>query len=185
MDWLTFVAEVIKAIAWPITVICIFLVMRKPLLGLFPLLQRLRYQGFEVDFNRQVEVLALEVRRQLPTPEPKTGDLAHFRQHWMSLAPLSPRAVVLEAWLQLEQAAWDTSVRHHLDLKSSELRSPLILGQALEQAGILADPTSAIFHQLRNLRNAAAHASDFAFTPEAALEYGELTLRLIEYLRKA
>ena len=41
----------------------------------------------------------------------------------------------------------------------------------------------AIFSNLRKLRNAAAHASEFAFDSKSAIEYADLALRLIEYLR--
>jgi len=36
MDWLTFIAAVVSATAWPIAVLIIFLVIRKPLLELSP-----------------------------------------------------------------------------------------------------------------------------------------------------
>ncbi len=185
MDGLTFIAEIVKAIAWPVTVIILFLILKQPILSLFPLIQRLRFQALEIDFSRQVEALALEVRRQLPPYRSLTESETQMYAHWKELAPLSPRAVVLEAWIPLEQAASEASRQHGLNLKSSEVRAPLILGQALEEAGILDDNTSTIYHQLRNLRNAAVHASDFAFTPEAAIEYADLALRLVDYLRKA
>jgi uncharacterized protein YutE (UPF0331/DUF86 family) len=91
--------------------------------------------------------------------------------------------VILEAWLQLEEAAIEACRRHNLNLTSREMRSPIQLGAALEQAGILDEPKGEIFHRLRNLRNAAAHASEFQFEPEAALEYSDLALRLAEFIR--
>lgn len=185
MDSLTFIAEVIKAIAWPITVIIIFMVLRKPLAALFPLLQRLRFQGFEIDFTRQVEALALEVRSQLPPQTSLSADDTEKRKRLTELANLSPRAAVVEAWLEVENAAKEASRRRGLNLKSTEVRSPLVLGSALEEAGILDGNMPGIFHQLRNLRNAAAHASEFAFTPETAIEYIDLALRLSNYLKKA
>lgn len=184
MDWLTFIAHVIASVAWPITVIAIVLVLRQPLLNLFPLLQRLRFQGLELDFSQRVQALAIEARGQLPPLRGVLDGEEYLRGHWIELAHLSPRAVVLESWLQLEKVAVDASRRHGLSLKSVEVRSPLILGQALEEAGILDANTVGIYHQLRNLRNAAAHASEFAFTPDSALEYADLATRLTEYLRK-
>ena len=83
-----------------------------------------------------------------------------------------------------KRQAIESARRNGLNLKSADQKSPLVLGQALEQAGVLEENTPAIYHQLRNLRNAAAHASEFAFTPEAAVEYAELALRLIGYLQR-
>lgn len=185
MDWITFAAEVIKAIAWPVTVLIIFLILRPRLMALVPLIQRLRFQGVEVDFSRQVQELALEVRSKLPPLPDGTDTQRPLRDHWMEVSQFSPRAVVLEAWLQVEKAAVEAIRRHGVEMKSTDLRSPLILGQGLEQAGILGDETAVIYHQLRNLRNAAAHASDFSFTADSAIEYADLATRLTLYLRKA
>ena len=185
MDSLTFISSVISALAWPVTVIIIILILRLPLTNLFPLLQRLRFQGLELDFGRQVQALALEARNQLPPASGVLNTEESLRERWIELAQLSPRAVVLEAWLRLEKAAIDASKRHGLNLHSAEIRSPLLLGEALEQAGILEGATAGIYHQLRNLRNAAAHASEVAFSPDAAIEYADLAARLTEYLRKA
>lgn len=184
MDTLTFISAVIAALAWPITAIVIFLLLRRPLLGLFPMIQRLRFQGVELDFTRQVQALAVEARRELPAMRGVLNAEEQLRDHWIELAQISPRAVVLEAWLQLEKAAIESARRNGLNLKSAEQKSPLVLGQALEQAGILEENTPGIYHQLRNLRNAAAHASDFSFTADSAIEYADLAARLTEYLRK-
>ena len=185
MDWLTFLAQVIQALAWPLTVIVIFLMLRRPLAELFPTLQRLRFWDIEMDFDRQVQALAIRVRDELPPLSAVEETASGFREHLVELANLSPRAVVLEAWLQLEKAAIEATRRHGLDLPSRELRAPIFFGEALEAAGVLDADTQLIYHRLRNLRNAAAHASDFAFDPGSALEYADLALRLAEHLRKA
>lgn len=185
MDLLTFIATVIGAIAWPITAVIIFLLLRKPLIHLLTLVQHLRFQGIELDFSQQIQALALEARGQLPPIDGKAKTIETLHRDWASLAPLSPRAVVLEAWVMVERAAIEAARRHKLDLRSVELRQPLVLGQALEENGILGENTPMIYHQLRNLRNAAAHAVEFAFTPESAIEYADLAARLTEYLDKA
>jgi hypothetical protein len=185
MDWLTFWTEVIKALAWPVTVFAIFLILRRPLTRLIPYLQRLRFRDIELDFGKQVEELAAEFHRELPTQPALLEPSRQLREHWEKLAPLSPRAVVLEAWLHLEEAAIEASRRHGLKLTSRELRSPILLGHALEEAEIIDESKLEIFHRLRNLRNAAAHASEFEFDPESALEYADLALRLADFIRSA
>jgi hypothetical protein len=85
----------------------------------------------------------------------------------------------------LEKEAIAAARRHNPKLTSRELRAPLLLGYYLEEAGVLDEEKQEIYNRLRNLRNAAAHASEFAFEPEAALEYADLALRLAEFLEKA
>jgi hypothetical protein len=178
MDTLTFISEMAKALAWPLTVLIILLIVRNPLTNLIPSLQRLKYGDLELDFGRKVQELAAKATSELPSSEGARPSLTE-------IAYLSPRAAVLEAWLELEAAAMDASKRHHLNLTSREMRSPLALGQALEKAGILDGKKLEIYHRLRNLRNAAAHAADFAFDPEVAIEYADLADRLVKHIREA
>ena len=182
MDWLTFIAQMTQALAWPVTAVVMVVLLRRPLARLIPLLQRLRYGPLELDFERRVAELAVEAERELP-PEPRPGDNP-AEARLLELAQVSPRAAVLEAWLQVEQAAMALSRREGLALSSRELRTPLLLGQALEQAGALDESKLEIYHRLRNLRNAAAHATGFELDTDAALEYVRLALRLASFLRQ-
>jgi hypothetical protein len=184
MDRLTFIAEIIQAVAWPLVVLVVFLSLRKPLLELLPSLRSFRYRDLELGFDTQVQALANDIRRLLPEAR-LSGEAVQQRQSMEELARLSPRAVVLESWLQLERTAMDVSRRKGLDLDSRQIRTPILLGHALEQAGILDDEMQTVFYRLRNLRNAAAHASDFAFDAESAMEYADLALRLNDYLQNA
>jgi len=166
MDTLTFIAEMTKALAWPLAVVGLVLLLRRPLSQLIPLLQRLRYGGLELDFGRRVRELAAVAEGQLPARDESP---AASEAYVARLARLSPRAVVVEAWLRVEEAALEAGQKAGLGLTSRELRQPLLLGQALEDAGLMDEQQMEIFHRLRNLRNAAAHASDFELEPEAAL----------------
>lgn len=178
MDTLTFISEMAKALAWPLAVVIILLIVRKPLINLIPFLQRLKYKDLELDFGRKVQELAAKATGELPSSEGARPNLTQ-------IAYISPRAAVLEAWLELEAVAMDASKRHNLSLTSREMRSPLELGQALEKAGIMDGRKLEIYHRLRNLRNAAAHATEFAFDPEVAIEYADLASRLVKHIQEA
>lgn len=185
MDQLTFIVELVKALAWPLTVLIILFVLRRPIEKLLSLVQRLRYGGIELDFGLQVHELALQLTRELPSAPGASAVSSQTRAHLDRLAEQSPRAVVLEGWLLLEEAAMQAGKRRDLKLTSKEMRSPILLGQALEEAGIFDEEKLEIFHRLRNLRNAAAHASEFSFSPESAREYADLAIRLADYIRSA
>jgi hypothetical protein len=206
------IAQLIGALAWPLAALVIFLLLRVRLLRLIPLLQRLRLGEVEFDFGTEMQALAVEAEGKVPplqlpvadTPvrdahrqvlegatEGNVGELAspaitggarRLRDRLAQLAPMAPRAVILEGWLYLEQAAIDAARRHELKLSSSETRAPQRLQQALQTHGLLDAGQLQIFNRLRNLRNAAAHASDFDFDPDSAIEYADLAIRLAEYL---
>ena len=100
MDWLSFIAAIVKALAWPLTALGIFLVLRRPLLALVPLLARLKFKDFELDFGRRLAEVSAEAAR---LPSVRAGNAAD--EALLRLAPVAPRAAILEAWLRLEAAA--------------------------------------------------------------------------------
>ncbi len=55
MDWLTFLATIIQAVAWPVTIVAIAYLLRKELRALIPLLTKLKYKDIELEFGRRVE----------------------------------------------------------------------------------------------------------------------------------
>ena len=183
MDWLTFTAAVIKAVAWPLTALIIILVLRRPLLNLLPLLQQLRVKGIELEFGRRVEVLAADAAAELPPAGGAGSTLPPLRPPVAQLAEVSPRAAVLESWLEVRGAAVDALRRRGVPYRSREVESPLGLRRALEEAGILDAPTLGVFDELRNLRNAAAHAPAFSIDPGSALDYARLASRLADRMR--
>lgn len=182
MDWLTFIAELIKTLAWPLTVLAILILLRKPLVGLIPLLQRIKYKDFELEFGRQVREVRAEANEELPPPQKPKAMIPQAPDPILELARVSPRAAVTEAWRQVEAAALDAAQRNNVPLKYREAVSPVRVIRALEKAEVVDPAPMAIFHDLRALRNQAAHAPEFALSTEAVIEYVDLARRLIEYL---
>jgi hypothetical protein len=64
----------------------------------------------------------------------------------------------------------------------SHLRSPLRLIESLEETGVIDARQAAVFHELRSLRNSAAHAVGFEPSPETARDYVQLAARLEQSL---
>ena len=180
MDWRTFTAAVVESLAWPLTALAIFLVVRRPLLALVPLVGRLKVGDLELDFGRRLaeakaEAAALPAARA--STAPATDDDALLR-----LASAAPRAAILEAWLRLEGAALDAARRRGTTEPVSHVRSPMRLIEALEEFGVIDARQAAVFHELRSLRNSAAHAVGFEPSPDTARNYVHLAARLEQSL---
>ena len=176
-------AELIKSLAWPLTVLAIVILLRKQLAGLIPLLQRIKYKDFELEFGRQVREVRAEANEELPPPQKPEAVILQAPDAILELARVSPRAAVIEVWRQVESAALDAAQRNNIPLQYREAVSPVRVIRALEKAEVVDPAPMVIFHDLRALRNQAAHAPEFALSTEAAIEYVELARRLIEYLR--
>jgi hypothetical protein len=179
MDRLSFIAEVVKALAWPLTVLGIFLALRRPLLALFPLLARLKFKDLELDFGRRLAEASAEAAalRGGRGDAVESGDDA-----LLGLAAAAPRAAILEAWLRLESASLDAARRLGTGEPASHLRSPMRLIESLEEHGVIDARQAAVFHELRSLRNSAAHALGFEPGADVARDYVRLAARLEQSL---
>jgi hypothetical protein len=176
MDVSTFIVEVLKALAWPSITLSIFLALRKPLKALLPLLIRLKYKDLELDFSRRLEEAEAEAAALPPTPPPAL--VADPGERLVQLAKSSPRAAILEAWIRVEHAAVEALRRRDVSPASRQIQSPLELIKLLESHKVIDSQLCSLFHDLRGLRNSAAHASRFEPAPELAEDYVRLALRL-------
>lgn len=183
MSALTFIAELVKTLAWPVTVMILVWLLRKPIRELVPLLTRLKYKDFEVEFGRHMAELKAEASEELPPREPVAAGVGE-EGALNELAKLSPRAAITEAWRQVEVAALQAARRSDISLSPTEVTTTRVI-RSLEQCRLIDAGKIALLHDLRGLRNQAAHAPDFAISTEAALDYIQLARRMREYLETA
>jgi hypothetical protein len=184
MDWPTFAVEMVKALAWPVATITGLIMLRKPIAGLIPLLQKLKYKDFELEFGRRVEEAKADAAAELPAPEVLALP-SGLPDSMRELARVSPRAAVTEAWRQVEVAAFEAAKRNQVPIRSRAAASPTSVMRELASENVVDQGKVALFHDLRGLRNQAVHAPEFALSYDAALEYASLAQRLASYLESA
>lgn len=183
MDWLTFIAEIIKALAWPFAVIAIFLVLRKPIQNLLPFVQKLKWKEVEIEFGRQVQEIRAELTQELPQTQIENFARLSDDRAILRLAEVSPRAAVLEAWREIELAALDAARL----LAGEGFRNKTLTFDAIrtiERSEQVDRSLVGSLRELRALRNQAAHAPEFVISKEAAIEYGMSAHAISEYLRR-
>lgn len=183
MDWLQFLASAMSSLAWPLAVVIVVCLLRKPIASLLPLLQRLKLKEFELEFGKSVEKVSAEIAKEIP-PAPATngqsamGELAAL----VKIAEASPRAAVLQAWLMVEQTAHEAARalgwRPASDKASTDNHA---IGFLSRQQAVESDRMD-LLQQLRHLRNQAAHAPEFALGKSAAIEYAASAARVARYL---
>jgi hypothetical protein len=182
MEWKEFAARVIDSLAWPTCVLALVLLLRQPIHGLVPLLQRLKYKDFEMEFGRRVEEIKDEVASELPT-EPSQKPLATVEDKILGLAEFSPRAAVLEAWREVETAAL-AAARRISKLPFDQRTHVYHAFRLLESMPNVDRSTTGALRELRALRNEAAHAPEFALTKQSAIEYAMSAQAIAARLRR-
>lgn len=180
MNWLEFISSIISALAWPIAALVLVAILREPLKGLVPLLQRMKYKDFEMEFGRK-----LAAAREESTVENETmitTALTPEETRIIELARVSPRAAVTEAWRWVELASLDAAQK----LLGEKFRNKTFTYKAirkLEQDERIDRGAVLLMRDLRSLRNDAVHSPEFAISSDAALEYAQMARQLVGYLR--
>ena len=103
MDWLTFISNIIKYLAWPIATIITLVVLKRYIIDVLRALgnrlERAKGAGIELTFGKSVD----QIEGILPIAETAT----HDRQRIESISEMSqlhPPYIVSQAWLRLEHA---------------------------------------------------------------------------------
>ena len=192
MDNLAFISSIVSSLIWPIVVVFIVIILRRPLQDLIADLGRrlhsIKFPGGEAEFSDELAEIkeAADEANLPPAPiSPPVGPLLleveGYEKQWIKLAELSPRAAITEAWRQVEIAMREVARRYEISEKDS--RSPLTLIRELGKRQILTPDILAIVGDLRGIRNTAAHGLRVEITQTDAAEYVALAKRVIAKLR--
>ena len=186
MNFLEFIAEIIKAVAWPTTVIFLAYFLKAPLLKLLPRLQRFKHKDTEIEFGREVAELQKKSSPLLQTPH-RSDEIRRFfeieRAKITELIDIEPRLAIMEAFRLLESSNAQVVAKLFPDLDTKEIIGPTKLGHLLKSKEILSEADFEFFMQIRKLRNKAAHMDDFQLSTEVASKYCDIALDMAESLR--
>lgn len=183
--------EVVKALAWPVVVLIIAMVLRKPLVALIPTLSRFRYKGLEAEFGNKLKEIGASFEKEIvtiPKEAEAKAEEEQKRDHWTideiveSIAPISPRAAILLAWFEVERIIRQTVTSPDW-FGMPEPRSFPGFVKVLQEKDVLSENVASLLYDLRSLRNQAAHESDFNLEPDKAIEYSRLARRMMLLVR--
>jgi hypothetical protein len=181
MDWLTFIAEMTKAISWPAAIVTAVFIFRDPLLKLLRELKRLKWKNVEVEFDKEVKKAKAElsdIQRVTASEEYISDD---YETRLLSLLETSPKAAVLEAWLQVEREAYGLLKNKNVALPPN--LSPIRLLELLLKHKLIDKNGQNLFNTIRKLRNRAVHEYENEISENAALDYLDMASKMIRILR--
>jgi hypothetical protein len=69
MDVYNFISAIINSLVWPVVVLVVLLVLKKPLSQLLLSLNKLRYNNLEIDFGKELAKLEKTLEKQTNTKE--------------------------------------------------------------------------------------------------------------------
>lgn len=189
MDVLTFITELVKALAWPASIILLIFLLRHSLERLVPRIMKLRYKEFEADFGEALKRIETDVEKaKLPSAgeaeELEVGVPEQAGKKYRRLAEISPRVAILEAWRDVELAVGKLStVDDYWDIQEDEQPDLFLTIERLNRKGKLDTASTSLYSELAKLRNRTLHAYDTQVKRDDAYEFAILASRLISKLR--
>lgn len=181
MDGLTFVSEIIKALAWPTTIIITVYLLKTPIIELLPFMKKLKYKELELEFSQEVMALKADVSEISTLEIDKANNLVTSKA--FELVAFSTRTAIMEAWIELETVAVEVASSLWNQSPSETMRNMPRLAEYLYKSKIIDDKQLNIFQRLRQLRNKAAHAEELNLSEKDAQEYIIMASSLVKHLR--
>ncbi|RLG44326.1 MAG: hypothetical protein DRN81_04780, partial [Thermoproteota archaeon] len=149
--------------------------MRKPLSNLIQSVAKIKYKDLEIYLAR----IKSEVLDTLPLPEEKGEEDKKIKQ----LCDIDPVRAVLESWNQVEQTIYH-KLKKLLPSNSIQYKrlTPDRAYFELLLTGVLPPSAEKLLQELYFLKNHLKHNSDLPISSKSALEYYDLTRRIIRQI---
>lgn len=170
MDLLTFIVEIAKALAWPISLLACLVVVRGSVQELIRNLTRFKFSELELEFSSTLETARTLLAEQV---DDTTADI-----DFIDSQILSPRAIILESWLKIEQII--NRLHENISEPGNYKSSNSGKIRKLQELHVLNEAEVSSVNLLRNLRNQAAHDESFVISKNEALEYANLANSFIK-----
>jgi hypothetical protein len=143
-----FIADVIKAVAWPLVTLVVAIMLRKPFTSLIDAVRQIKYGGVEAQFERGTENLQRDLAKSAVHEAAMGAGVATGEK--------SPLMTVTAAWRDVEQAI-RAGAHLRLGIEDGTI-SPAKLLERLVEKGALQPSTGDAARTLLHLRNLAESA---------------------------
>lgn len=148
MELVELLVSLLDAAAWPLVAVVALLMLRSPLSKLVPLIEKVRYKDWQVDFRPVFQELTKKTRSLEAVDE----DLSP-RTFYVDT---DPRITILASWASVERAIADLAETRHVSRRAS-IRKQVEL---LRKDGVIDDSLAAVLQDMAAVRNLIAHGRD-------------------------
>ncbi|HEK2896159.1 hypothetical protein [Proteus terrae] len=187
MDFFTFVSSVIESLAWPMLVGCVLYYGRTDIFRLIKTIKSIKYDKFEMMFEEKAAQAASEA-------ESISGKATDNSEQYKDFVFLSPYETVMKSFMRLEEALQEVLKRKINDgtiviSDNSKFPRPnsinrMHIMRILSTSDLVDSELVELYDNLRSLRNLAAHSSNFVITQEAAKNFADSSIILINKLNE-
>jgi hypothetical protein len=160
LDWLEFFASLTSSLAWPTSAAIIALIFRGEIKAIFNRLEHLGYGDWKLTLRKDLEEAEQVALTLPPPPEPEPSQQIDALELYSGnpfddLVRVSPRAAILDSWSDIEVRLRAIAIK--VGFGGSRNLPHLQLIELLGQHSIFPSSLISLLHELREIRNLAAH----------------------------
>lgn len=182
MDYLTFIAKLIDALAWPIAIVIIVLLFKSQLKALLHKIGKFKYKDLELEFSKETKALQIEADKifsPISVKANKELSLDELKSYLFSMSDKYPRAAIFEAWNSLEASLGKYAASYKHITEGEKIYAPVSYLNIAKMVFQDDDKHMSFFYSLWELRNRVVHESNFNPSTDNAKAFVRLTVRLI------
>lgn len=180
-----YAVKIIDSLAWPSVVLVLSFMFRRSLGLLTERMSKFKYKGVEANFGQELQKLEGEVKK-LPTHT----HLHHDKKYWEKMtarglftqweqikriSETSPKAAILEAWLDVEISV--SSAASSANIDTNEFSTAISQARKLMENGHLPGGVWAIITDLNKIKRKVENAHDFSISYEETMKFFDLALK--------
>lgn len=177
MDWLTFIAEMTKSLAWPVVVGFAVWHGREEVRGLFATLRSAKWGDASLDFEREVRQAELVVNAlpgdSLALPPVDQPPVEPVVKPTLEEALDQPRLVILESWEKVQTALLAHAKARGL-IDDSTVLARTLAWQRLMEPGAMPQSVQNFLRRLRTIRDMAERDPSLTVGPDDVEAYAAM-----------
>lgn len=181
MNELEFIIALLDKLAWPLTLMTIFLLFRKPIVSMFHTFKNVEItsNGLKIEFSQEISKLKETTKEAFAADDQDDDNSIKL----YSLASSKPKQAILESWKYVEAEADKLIKKFNPDITFDESSPYKQMEGMLRDQNLIEANKVRIFNDLRLLRNKVAHWKKYEIDSQQAIEYVDIALKLAKYLK--
>ncbi len=169
-NWENVIVSGMEHLAWPIVALIIVFLFKSEFAELIARLKNVKGKGFSAEFA-ELEKSSEKISKDIQEYK------AYGSEDIFAIARIKPTAAVVEAWKEVEAAMIRIITGSKFDTKQGRRQiSGYQILKTLEKEKIINTYEVSVLHELREIRNRAAHSVDRDVTAEQAEQYVDMAL---------
>jgi len=184
MDRNQLAAALIQAIAWPAVALIAVLLLRGHLSRIIDLVRAVRFRGLEFELEHEVASLRQEVRAAPPSSSSSEPYPPKLPQALISLAAISPRSTILEAWKEVQHALTSAASPQGIAVPPGLQIDYLGIARQLNERGFFSDASvPSLLPRMQRLVTALTSDPEKSIPAGIALEVADISLQIAAIIR--